>query len=155
VLSSLPSSLRSSSRLPARLFRRYLSLLLAFLLSGAFHSVGHWTVLRERRGLGDVGAQRSVFGEMPFFVAQGVGIMFEDLIYHAMGIDSRRKTVVGYVVTAVWYTWTRVQLKTIPIAATFGISDERGPLFEVVELLRLGLVAIPGNFVKMGMERWT
>ncbi|KAL5405915.1 hypothetical protein PMIN03_008117 [Paraphaeosphaeria minitans] len=155
VLASLPKSLRSSSRLPARLFRRYLSLLLAFLLSGAFHNVGHWTVLRERRGLGDHGAQFSVFGEMPFFAGQAVGIMVEDLVYYVMGIDSRRKTLLGYMVTAGWYGWTRVQLKTMPIAATFGISDERGPLFEVVELLRLGLVAIPGNFVKMGIERWT
>ncbi|KAL1602692.1 hypothetical protein SLS60_006112 [Paraconiothyrium brasiliense] len=154
VLANLPSRLRASSRLPARLFRRYISLLLAFLFSGTFHSVGHWTVLRERRGLGDHGAHNSVFGEVPFFLAQGIGIMFEDLMYHVMGIDSRRR-LVGYMITAVWYTWTRVQLKTIPMAATFAISDGRGPLFEVVELLRLGLVAIPGNFVKMGMERWT
>ncbi|KAK7180695.1 uncharacterized protein CC84DRAFT_1191013 [Paraphaeosphaeria sporulosa] len=161
VLSSLPNSWRTSSRLPARLFRRYSSLLLAFLLSGAFHNVGHWTVLRERRGLGDNGAQISVAGEMPFFAAQAAGIMLEDLVYHVvdlvyhvLGMDSRRKTLLGYMVTAGWYGWTRVQFKMMPIAATFGISDERGPLFEVVELLRLGLVAIPGNFVKMGIGRW-
>lgn len=91
---------------------------------------------------------------MPYFVAQGLGIILEDLIYYVTGSDSRHASFLGYVATAAWYTWTRVQLKTVPIATTFGISDPRGPLFEVVELLRLSVMAIPGNFVKMGVERW-
>ncbi|KAK7699539.1 hypothetical protein SLS57_012370 [Botryosphaeria dothidea] len=159
VVSILPGPVRSSSRLPARLLRRYFGLLLAFLLSGAFHSVGHSAVLRARRGAGDDAAQRRVCGEMPFFLAQSVGIMLEDLVCHVLGVDDRRgvgraRTLVGYVVTAAWYGWTRVQLKAVPMAAIFGISDGRGPLFEVVELMRVSLAAIPGNFVKMGMERW-
>ena len=101
-----------------------------------------------------MGAQSNVLGEMPYFVAQGLGIMFEDLMYYVAGSDSRRATFFGYMVTAAWYTWTRVQLKTVPIATTFGINDPRGPLVEVVELLRLSVMAIPGNFVKMGLERW-
>lgn len=151
--------MRSSSRLPARLFRRYFGLLLAFLLSGAFHSVGHSAVLRARRGAGDDAAQRRVWGEMAFFLAQGVGIVLEDLVCHVLGVDDRRgigraRTLVGYVVTAAWYGWTRVQLKAVPMAAIFGISDGRGPLFEAVELVRVSLAAIPGNFVKTGMQWW-
>ncbi|KAH7014665.1 membrane bound O-acyl transferase family-domain-containing protein [Macrophomina phaseolina] len=158
VLSILPAPLRTSSRLPARLFRRYFGLLLAFLLSGAFHTVGHSAVLRARRGSGDDDAQLRVWGEMPFFLAQGVGIMLEDLLCHMLGVDDRRdvgraRRLVGYIVTAAWYGWTRVQLKAVPMAATFGISDGRGPLLETMELVRVSLAAIPGNFVKMGMEQ--
>jgi hypothetical protein len=152
VLSSLPEGLRSSPRLPARLFRRYLGLLLTFAISGWFHSMGHWTVLRARRS-GDV----RVWGEMPFFLAQGIGIMLEDLVCHTLGVDdrkgvSRARLSIGYFVTAVFYGWTRVQLKAVPMAATLGIRDERGPLFQAVQLLRLSLAAIPGNFVKMYLE---
>ena len=159
VLSFLPGSVRSSPKLPARLFRRYSSLLLAFALSGAFHTVGHWAVIRARRGDGEAEAQLPAWGEVPFFLAQGAGIMLEDFVCHILGVDDRRgisrsRALVGYMLTAAFYGWTRVQLKAMPIAATLGIQDKRGSLFEVVELLRVSLAAIPGNFVKMGMERW-
>jgi hypothetical protein len=145
--------------LSARLFRRYFGLLLTFFFSGVFHTVGHWTVRRARRSAGNDDAQLHVSGEMPFFLAQGVGIMLEDLVCHVLGVDDRRgvsrtRRLVGYIVTATWYAWTRVHLKAVPMAAMFGINDTRGPLFEAVELVRISLTAIPGNFVKMGMERW-
>lgn len=158
VLSNLPGSLRSSPRLPTRLFRRYFGLFLTFFLSGAFHSMGHWTVLRARRGASDADVQFHVWREMPFFLVQGTGIMLEDLVCHVLGVDdrkgvSRTRTLLGYIMTAAWYGWTRVHLKAVPMAATLGISDERGPLFEAVEMMRISLAAIPGNFVKMVLER--
>lgn len=83
--------------------------------------------------------------------------MLEDFACHILGVNDRgsighTRMIVGYIVTAAWYGWTRVQLKALPMAATLGIRDERGPLFEAVELVRASLAVIPGSFVKMGLE---
>lgn len=49
--------------------------------------------------------------------------------------------------------WTRIQLQALPKAAKFVISDQRGPMSELEDLVRVSLVAVAGHFVKMGMER--
>lgn len=97
---------------------------------------------------------------MPFFLAQGVGIMLEDFACYVLGVEDRRgasrtRVLAGYMTTAALYAWMRLHLKAFPMTGIFGIKDERGPLFEALELARAGLEVIPGNFVKMGSERFT
>ncbi len=50
------------------------------------------------------------------------------------------------------YISTRVRLKAVPLAAAQGIYDERGELFAALELVRRGLVGVPGNFVRVALD---
>ena len=149
VLSLLPLSFQTSRALFPRLLKRYFLLFAAFLVSGLIHAGGSYNVTRA------LGLPRSDGGEVGYFWLQGFAIMTEDLVLWALRVDcrtgapSQKRRVLGYMSVAVFYIFTRVRFKAVPLAAAHGIYDERGELFAALELVRRGLVAVPGNFVRM------
>ncbi|GLA25430.1 hypothetical protein AnigIFM63326_002131 [Aspergillus niger] len=148
ILSLLPEAMRTSKRRPARLIRRYLLVLITFVVSGLIHTFGSYHVSRG------MGMPSSYGGEVKYFISQAVFIMIEDFVCWMLGIDDRSageaSTVrrwVGYTVTAGWYFWSRVHWSVMPVALASGIQDERGPLFIALEHTRRSAAAVPGNFV--------
>lgn len=149
VLSLLPLSFQKSRALLPRLLKRYFLLFAAFLVSGLIYAGGNHNVTRA------LGLPRSNGGEVGYFLLQGFAIMTEDLVLWALRVDcrtgapSRKWRVLGYISVAVFYVFTRVRFKAVPLAAVHGIYDERGELFAALELVRRCLVAVPGNFVRV------
>ena len=152
LLSLLPFSFQKSRALLPRLLKRYFLIFSAFLVSGLIHAAGSYNVTRA------MGLPLSDGGEIGYFLLQGFAIMVEDLVLWALRVDcrsgasSRKWRLLGYVATAYFYILTRVKFKAVPLAAAHGIQDERGELFAALELVRRGLVAVPGNFVTVAMD---
>ena len=97
-------------------------------------------------------------GEIIYFTLQALGIIIEDLSLWIFEVDCRNRESsrswrrAGYITTASFYIFTRSKSKAVPLAAAHGIRDERGELFAAVELVRRGVVAVPGNFVAAAKE---
>lgn len=147
LFSFLPDAVRTSKRRSARLTRRYMLMLITFVISGLIHTSGSYHV---SRGLG---LPLSYGGEVKYFISQAISIMIEDFGCWLLRIDDRSageaSTVrrwVGYIVTAGWYFWSRVHWSVMPVALASGIQDERGPLFIALEHTRRSAAAVPGNF---------
>ena len=153
LLSLLPSSFQNSRALLPRLLKRYFLLFAAFVVSGLIHAAGSYNVTRA------LGIPRSDGGEIGYFLLQGFAIMAEDIVLWALRVDcqtgapSRKRRVLGYISVIPFYIWARVRFKAVPLAAAHGIYDERGELFAALELVRRGLVAVPGNFVRVALDR--
>ena len=152
LLSLLPSSFQKSRALLPRLLKRYFLLFAAFLVSGLIHAAGSYNVTRA------LGLPRSDGGEIGYFLLQGFAIMAEDFVLWALRVDcrtgapSRTRRVLGYISVILCYIFARVKFKAVPLAAAHGIYDERGELFAALELVRRGLVAVPGNFVRVASD---
>lgn len=96
---------------------------------------------------------------MKFFFLQATAMMLEDFVCWTVGIDDRAKyppnkarRIMGYFVTAAWWTFSRVVLKGIPMALAQGMDDSRGKLSAVVEIVATGAEVVPGNFVRALVE---
>lgn len=95
---------------------------------------------------------------MRYFLLQGIALMLEDSVCWALGVDDHaagpptaRRRWLGYLVTATWYIWSRVNLKVVPLAERgHGIMDERGQLFAALELVERNVKAVPRNFIARG-----
>lgn len=150
IFASLPTSIRKSKSLPGRLFRRYFLIFGSFFVSGIIHSSGTYNVTRALH------LPISTGGDLYFYLLQCAGIMGEDLICHLLAVDDRLnqpsalRRILGYAVTAVFYTWSRVLYKAIPIATAQGYFDDRGPLFASLKHMADGAYAVPGNWVSLG-----
>lgn len=153
LLSLLPLSFQKSRALLPRLLKRYFLIFSAFLVSGLIHAAGSYNVTRA------MGLPLSDGGEIGYFLLQGFAIMVEDLVLWTLRVDyrtgasGRKWRLPGYIATACFYILTRVKFKAVPLAAAHGIEDERGELFAALELVRRGLVAVPGNFVTVAMDK--
>lgn len=128
----------------------------AFLVSGLIHASGSYNVTRARS------LPLSTGGELKYFLLQGVALTVEDLACWTLGIDDQAgrpptptRRWLGYAITGIWYIWSRVALKAVPLAVAHGIRNERGPLFAALELVERGAVAVPGNFVAGGVRYFT
>lgn len=147
LLSLLPLSFQKSRALLPRLLKRYFLLFAAFFVSGLIHAAGSYNVTRT------LGLPHSDGGEIGYFLLQGVAIMVEDFVLWVLRVDfrtgppSRTRRILGYSSLISFYILTRVKFKAVSLAAAHGIQDERGELFAALELVRRGLVAVPGNFV--------
>ncbi|RMZ77833.1 hypothetical protein DV737_g4174, partial [Chaetothyriales sp. CBS 132003] len=159
LLSLLPVKVQRSNELPIRLARRYGLVIASFLVSGLIHAAGSYNVTRA------TGLPISDGGEIRYFVMQGVAIIADDGVLWALGVDYRKgkredgrwmRKLLGYLVTATWYIYTRVWFKAVPLAIAHGIRDDngRGDLFAAVELVRRGALAVPGNFVTAAVRHW-
>lgn len=152
LLSLLPLSFQKSRALLPRLLKRYFLLFAAFFVSGLIHAAGSYNVTRA------LGLPLSDGGEIGYFLLQGFAIMVEDFVLWALRVDcrtgapSRAWRILGYLSTITFYILTRVKFKAIPLAAAHGIQDERGELFAALELVRRGLVAVPGNFATVVLD---
>lgn len=153
LVSLLPLSLQKSQGKIPRLLRRYFQLFAVFLVSGLIHAAGSYNVTRTFR------LPLSDGGEIKYFLLQAFAIMVEDFVLWASGIDCRDGRLngvgryMGYTLTAWFYIFTRVRYKAVPLAAAHGIEDERGELFAAVELVRRGVVAVPGNIVALILDK--
>lgn len=92
--------------------------------------------------------------EVLYFLAQAGAIVLEDFILWLFAMQdqgpkppSKLRMVVGYVVVAIWWVWSRVALKAVPSAAARRFYDQRGPLYAAVRLVLTEALAGPGNFV--------
>lgn len=148
ILSKAPSSFLKSQRLICQLSRRYFLLFSAFLISGAIHGVGNYRVTYT------VGLPLSDGNEVLYFLAHAGIIVLEDYVLWLFAIQdqgtkppSKLRKVVGYLVVAIWWVWSRVALKAVPSAATRGLHDQRGPLYAAVHLVLTEALAGPGNFI--------
>ena len=146
LLSLFHLSFQKSRTLLPRLLKRYFLLFAAFSVSGLIHAAGSYNVTRG------LGLPPSDGGEIGYFLIQGFAIMVEDFVLWALRVDCqtepcRKRRVLGYSCVVPFYIFTRVKFKAVPLAAVHGIQDERGELFAALELVRRGLVAVPGNFV--------
>lgn len=159
LLSLAPRWVQASRTRPLRLLKRYFLLLGTFLVSGLIHAAGSYNVTRARH------VPVSDGGEIRYFLMQGTAIMVEDLLLWFMedigaqllGGSSTLMLifrVAGFIYTASFYVFTRVKFKCVPLTVAHGIHDERGELFAAVELLRRGVVAVPGNFVRSTLQAW-
>ncbi|KAL8689082.1 MAG: hypothetical protein Q9218_005162 [Villophora microphyllina] len=157
LLSLAPTSLLKSKSRMARLAKRYFLVIASFLVSGCIHASGSWAVTRA------YGLPLSDGGELRYFLLQGVALMVEDSACWALGVDDQasrvpalRRRWAGYIVTATWYIWSRVNLKVVPLAERgHGIVDERGPLFAALQLVERNVKAVPGNFMASGLGGYT
>lgn len=92
--------------------------------------------------------------EVFYFLAQAGAIVLEDSVLWLLAINdqgpvppTKLRKVVGYMILAIWWVWSRVALKAVPSAAARGFRDQRGPLYAAVYLVLTEAVAGPGNFV--------
>lgn len=153
LLSRLPLSFQKARTLLPRLLKRYFLLLGTFLTSGLIHAAGSYNVTRA------LNLPLSDGGEIMYFTLQAMEIIIEDLLLWIFEVDCRNRESsglwrgAGYITTASFYIFTRSKYKAVPLAAAHGIRDERGELFAAVELVRRGVVAVPGNFVAAAMNK--
>lgn len=148
LLSTAPSSYLKSQNLIFQLSRRYFLLLSAFFVSGAIHGVGNYRVTYA------MGLPLSDGNEILYFLAQAGAIVLEDFVLWLFAVKdqgpeppTKLRKVVGYVIVAIWWIWSRVALKAVPSAAARGFHDQRGPLYAAVHLVLTEALAGPGNFV--------
>lgn len=154
LLSLTPKSFSTSNTRLARLLKRYFLLLSAFAFSAVIHTTGTRAVTRA------LNLPASHSGEALYYILQGVAILIEDFICWLLRLDDResdpptaRRRTLGYLITVTWYVWSRVWLRIAPLAKAHGFTNERGPLFAAVELLKCSAEAVPGNFISAAARR--
>ncbi|KAF4636568.1 hypothetical protein G7Y89_g1540 [Cudoniella acicularis] len=151
------------SPLPIRLFKRYAHLLLTFFISGAIHSCGTFNISRSP-ALSQHVPFSPIAGtdiDLYFYLLQGVGIMLEDFTCWTLGINDQSaqpptqlRRWLGYAVAITFHIYTRVVWKAVPLARAHGFVDGRGEVYAALSAMEVGASAVPGNFVRLGVEQW-
>ena len=87
--------------------------------------------------------------------------MLEDFSCWTLGINDQSaqpptqlRRWLGYAVTTTFHVYSRVEWKAVPLARAHGFVDGRGELYAALRAMEVGASAVPGNFVRWGIEVW-
>jgi hypothetical protein len=142
LVRNIPSLNNPQSR-TAVLVRRYLKLVVTFMVSGLIHAGGSLYMSRKDSRLTDGG---NLIG----FFYQALMLVGEDLVLWILGIDPNApptllRRVIGYTLIHSYAAYATPTLKVIPLAQDAGIQAAGHPLMIGVKMAGQGARGVLGN----------